>query len=309
MKCQTAERLFDDYATGNLPETTRTQLQEHMRSCASCRAQADAAQRLELQCAGLKKADAPDLRDRIFHQVSSPPGTQEKPMNKTKIGISLALATAVCAIALTSVLSIKPASAMTIVKRSIKAVQQVRTAKVITWYREGGEVHTRTVWSDDKRTREEVDGKVCVFKDGKTSNDPEHEAYISVIKPSEWTIESMLAAYRNAMVPTDLGMHELNGRQLRLIRFSLDHEALPPSRWDYYVDDTSNLPVQLEHYQRQNGDWVKVTQATYEFDIALTDSLFELPAGRSWHTVPNLPTGEVIGGVQEPLDGESSKPK
>jgi hypothetical protein len=312
MKCLKAIKLIDLAVAGALPEESRQSLDDHLLACPQCMAQQASGVRLEALSESLRQVESPNMRTQILEGIATSGSSprQEKLMKTRTFKLSLGVTTAVCLVALVGALTLTPKSAMALVRRSIVAVKQVTSAKVVMWFREGGQVHERTVWSDHNRTRDEGPSRLSVYKNGQTTDDPDNGLFIAEIDPRSWTVDAVVDLYSGRVTPVDLGVREIHGQTLRLIRLEIDEgKDGSDTRWDYYVDDTTNLPAKLINFQRQGGEWVKTSEIKYQFNIPLEDSLFELPAGKSWHPVPNVPTqGSIVDhSIQEPLDGGNTK--
>jgi hypothetical protein len=290
MNCEKAERLFDDFIAGTLAARASASLVSHLDTCTACRLQLEAARRLEKLCVDLQTVRAPDLRPRVVDGIRSPNSSrslEEKHMKSRSIKIGLGLATALGTVALAASLALTPRSAMALVKKSIRAVQHVATAKVsMTWTDEKGH-HFRTVWSDHDRTRDEADGRLSIYAHGKSSDDPDHGLFIGRIDPGDWTLDHQLDIFNGGLAPIDLGLTTVNGRPVRLVRIERTTFHGVPQRWDYYLDDDSKLPVRFINYANTDGRWEETWAASYEFNVPLSDSLFDLPVGKSWHVLPN----------------------
>lgn len=285
MKCREVANRLQARAAGELVQDS--ELNGHLRACARCRDEEIAAGRLETLLVDLRRVEAPPLQDRIRDRIRTPdssPRLKEKLMKTRKLTITVGLATALCAAALVGALTLVPGSAMASLKRSITAVQAVHSAKVtITWSNAQGD-HKRTVWCDEDRTRDDTDGRIMVYRHGKTSADPAAGLFIGQIKPSYWTLEGSLADWKG-LVPVDLGNRTLDGRQVRLVRVEREKLDGAIERWDYYLDLTTDLPVRYENYVQTENGWTQTYLTTYEFNVPLSDSLFDLPDGATWHEI------------------------
>jgi hypothetical protein len=294
MKCRKVADRLQARAAGELVQDS--ELDGHLRVCARCRDEEIAAGRLEILLADLRQVEAPDLRGPIRDRLGTPdssPRLKEKLMKTRKLTITVGLATALCGAALVGALALVPKSAMATLRRSITAVQAVHSAKVtITWSDSKGN-HLRTVWCDVDRTRDETDGAVMVYQHGKTSTDPDEGLFIGQIKPTYWTLEGTLAEWKG-LVPVDMGNTSLDGRPVRLVRVERERHDGALERWDYYLDPVTDLPVRYVNYVQTGGGWTETYVTNYEFNLPLPSSLFELPAGATWHQVPPGPYGKII---------------
>lgn len=296
MKCREAEKQIQDHAAGLLSSADAVELEQHILGCVRCREERAAAAKLEASLDGLQAVVAPPLHDRIrdrIRQTDSSPRLKEKLMKIRRLSAGFGLAGVVAVALLIGGLSLAPRSAMATLKRSIVAVQQVASAKVtITWSNAEGD-HQRVVWSDNHRTRDETDGEVMVYKDGKTSSDPNSDLFIGEMKPTYWTLEGTLADWEG-LTPVDQGSVTLDGRTVRLVRIERTKEDGQAERWDYYLDPSTDLPVKYVNYVQTNGEWEESFVTRYEFNIHLDDHLFDLPAGKSWHEMPDTIEGKII---------------
>ena len=293
MNCKKTKSMIDAYVDDGLGAAQSAALEAHVSECPSCAKALAEARELG---AALRSSDSQvpsTLHGAVHRKMANPlpvPVASWKNTMRTIAKTRWGLTAVAASLLVAGALILTPRAALAgnakaTWKKMQAAAAKVDNVHIQNYWSENGRTGRSEIWADDRRVRFQTPKAVTIFNDGQCQTYQAEEIFekvedrgadaIGIVSPKDFDVFEQikrLQVYGGQIV--GLPDQVVKGSTVKVVGFENEPRG---TRFTFLVEPKSGLPLRKVDEVKKDGKWQEVSHQDFEFNVKLSDSLFQAP--------------------------------